>query len=283
MKTKTMRTIGSFADLLVKIMNRDRSHRLGNFIVCSTVQRIKVMAAIVILLASFVSTAAAETSDEWETHMDVYLWGASVGGHTADGSDLNVSFDKLLKDLNLGFMGTVAAYKGRFSVIADLIYLDVSESKRNSGEFLGQPIEDKGKLELTGWISTFGGGYSLVNDDKNSLILIAGARYLNLDTTFTFKVNEVKKEFDLGGSAWDGIVALNGKAQLGEKWFLAYFADMGTGDSDFTWQARLGFGYKLKKHSLIFGYRYLDWNFDDKASLEDLNLHGPYAGMKFSF
>jgi hypothetical protein len=43
------------------------------------------------------------------------------------------------------------------------------------------------------------------------------------------------------------------------------------------------FGYKLKKFDLIFGYRYLDWNFDDKASLEDLTFHGPSAGVRFVF
>ena len=43
------------------------------------------------------------------------------------------------------------------------------------------------------------------------------------------------------------------------------------------------FGYKLKKFDLIFGYRYLDWNFDDKASLEDLKFHGPSAGVRFVF
>jgi hypothetical protein len=201
----------------------------------------------------------------------------------SNGSDLNVSFDSLLKNLKMGFMGTVGTRKGKFSMIADLIYLDLSKSKSNSGEFLGQPIEDEGKLELTGWVSTFGGGYSLINDGRNSLDIVVGARYLNLDSTFTFKVNEESKESDLGGTFWDGIVALNGKTHLGEKWYLAYYADLGAGDSDFTWQTRLGFGYNLKKHALFFGYRYLDWDFKSGDQLNDLNFHGPYAGVMFSF
>lgn len=245
--------------------------------------RLKVVAAIALLLAAATPVAAAEPADEWETHLDVYLWGASIGGRTADGSDLNVSFDNLLKDLKMGFMGTVGARKGKFSMIADIIYLDVSESKSNSGEFLGQPIEEKGNLELTGWVSTFGGGYSLINDGRNSLDIVLGGKYLNLDSTLTFKVNEESKEFDLGGTFWDGIVALNGKTQLGEKWHFAYWADIGTGDSDFTWQARLGFGVNLKKHALFFGYRYLDWDFKSGDRLNDLNFHGPYAGVKFTF
>ena len=244
---------------------------------------LKVVAAITLLLAVTTPVAADESVDEWETHLDVYLWGASVGGRTADGSDLDVSFDGLLKNLQMGFMGTVGVRKGKLTMLADLIYLDVSESKSNSGEFLGQPIEEKGKLELTGWVSTFGAGYSLINDGRNSLDILLAARYLNLDSTFTFKVDDESRKFDLGGVFWDGVVALNGKTQLGEKWYLAYYADLGAGDSDFTWQTRLGFGYNLKKHSLFFGYRYLDWDFKSGDRLNDLNFHGPYAGVKFSF
>jgi hypothetical protein len=238
---------------------------------------LKRVTAMVLLLAGFASTAAAETSDKWETHLDVYLWGASIGGRTADGSDLDVSFDDLLKNLQMGFMGTVGVRKGKLAMLADLIYLDVSESKSNSGEFLGQPIEEKGKLELTGWVSTFGAGYSLINDGRNSLDILLAARYLNLDSTFTFKVDDESRKFDLGGVFWDGVVALNGKTQLGEKWYLAYYADLGAGDSDFTWQTRLGFGYNLKKHALFFGYRYLDWDF---KSGDRLNVSLPGLGFQ---
>jgi len=39
----------------------------------------------------------------------------------------------------------------------------------------------------------------------------------------------------------------------------------------------------LKKHALFFGYRYLDWDFKSGDRLNDLNFHGPYAGVKFTF
>jgi opacity protein-like surface antigen len=189
----------------VKVMNRDHFHSFGKSIVCSAVQRMKVVTVIVILLAGSASATADEPSDPWKVELDVYLWGASIGGQTASGSDLDVSFGDLLKNLKMGFMGNVMVRKEKWAMFADLIYLDVSKTKK-SGDFLGQPIDTSVKLELTGWISTFGGAYSLTNDAQNSLDLMVGARY-----------------------------------------------------------------------------RYLDWNFDDKASLEDLNFHGPSAGVRFVF
>ena len=264
-------------------MSHEYLHELKQFIGRFASHRLKMVTAMVLLLASSASAAAAETSDKWETHLDVYLWGASIGGRTANGSDLNVSFDSLLKNLKMGFMGTFGARKGKFSMIADLIYLDVGKSASNSGEYNGQPIQGDSKLELTGWVSTLGGGYSLINDERTTLDLILGARYLNLDSDYSFRADNTDILFDLSGTFWDGVVGLNGKTELGEKWYLAYYADLGAGDSDFTWQTRLGFGYNLKKHALFFGYRYLDWDFKSGDRLNDLNFHGPYAGVKFSF
>lgn len=248
-----------------------------------TFRRLKVVTATILLLASSASAAAAETPDRWEMNLDVYLWGASIGGRTANGSDLNVSFDSLLKNLKMGFMGTFGARKGKFSMFADLIYLDVGKTASNKGEYLGEPIQGESRLELTGWVSTFAGGYSLINDGRTTFDLIAGARYLNLDSDYSFRAENTDILFDLSGTFWDGVVGLNGKTHLGEKWYLAYYADLGTGDSNFTWQTRLGFGYNLKKHALFFGYRYLDWDFESGDKLNDLNFHGPYAGVKFSF
>lgn len=255
----------------------------SHFIHSIRLRQLKFVIALMLLIAGTATAAAAETSDKWETHLDVYLWGASIGGRTANGSDLNVSFDSLLKNLEMGFMGTFGARKGKFSMFADLIYLDVGKTANNKGEYNGQPIEGKSKLELTGWVSTLAGGYSLMNSERTTLDLILGARYLNLDSDFKFRSDDVDVISDLSGTFWDGVVGLNGKTHLGEKWYFAYYADLGAGDSDFTWQTRLGFGYNLKKHSLFFGYRYLDWEFKSGGELNDLNFHGPYAGVKFSF
>jgi hypothetical protein len=50
-----------------------------------TPRHLKRVTVMVFLLAGFGSTSAAETSDKWESLLDVYLWSASIGGRTADG------------------------------------------------------------------------------------------------------------------------------------------------------------------------------------------------------
>ena len=52
-------------------------------------------------------------------------------------------------------------------------------------------------------------------------------------------------ESNVGRTNWDGIVGVKGRWHFGaeHRWFVPYYVDIGTGDSDFTWQAMAGIGY----------------------------------------
>ncbi|MFC1825261.1 hypothetical protein ACFL9T_21330, partial [Thermodesulfobacteriota bacterium] len=68
-----------------------------------------------------------------------------------------------------------------------------------------------------------------------------------------------------------------------EKWYMPFYGDIGAGDSDLTWQAEAGFGYKFKHFDVVATYRYLDWDFEDNSAVDDLNISGPLIGIKFVF
>jgi hypothetical protein len=133
--------------------------------------------------------------------------------------------------------------------------------------------------ELTGWIVTPVVGYNLVEKEKFRLDIVGGARYLYLDTTLGLGPGSV----DESGSFWDGVVGVRGDVNLTENWYLPYYLDIGTGDTDFSWQASAGVGYRFSKVAVILAYRYLEWDFDDGEALDDLNLGGPFVGAKFTF
>ena len=83
---------------------------------------------------------------------------------------------------------------------------------------------------------------------------------------------------------WDGIVGIRGVSELSDKWWLNYRFDIGTGDSDLTWNAVAQFGYAYDWGSLVVGYRYLHYDFDsDFKLLKDLDVHGPLIGALFEF
>ena len=237
----------------------------------------------VIVLATFASTAKAETSG-WEFGVEAYLWGAGIDGRTTAGDKIDISFDNLISDLQLGFMGSVAASKDRWTLFADLVYLDVDDDETSTANIIGRPVKTKVDVELKGFISTLGAAYRIVETDNTRFNVLAGARYLWLDTDLKFEIGEgIRDKVSESGHVWDGIVGVRGATDLNERWYLTYYADVGTGDSDLTWQALAALNYRFSKFDAVLGYRYLDWDFDDNDTFDDLNISGPFAGVKFKF
>jgi hypothetical protein len=123
-----------------------------------------------------------------------------------------------------------------------------------------------------------------VESDKWDVEFLAGARYLYIAPYITTIGDS---EVDTSGSGWDGIVGLKTNYKLNEKWFMPLAFDVGAGDTDLTWQAFAGVGYKYENFDVVAGYRYLEWDFDDTdpggGAFNSLNIGGPIIGMKYRF
>ena len=71
-------------------------------------------------------TDESATQDQWQYSAAIYLWGADIGGKTIGGSEVEVGFSDLLDNLEMAFMGAFAARKNNWSLLTDIIYLDLS-------------------------------------------------------------------------------------------------------------------------------------------------------------
>ncbi len=60
---------------------------------------------------------------------------------------------------------------------------------------------------------------------------------------------------------------------------MPYYLDVGTGESDVTWQAVTGIGYKFGWGEAFLVYRYLDYDFGKQ--IDSLTLSGPAIGVNF--
>ena len=136
-------------------------------------------------------------------------------------------------------------------------------------------------VELTNWIITPLVGYNLVDTGKSRLDILGGARYLYMKADLRVDALGVRAE-DFG-SNWDAVIGARGVVDLTEKWHLIGYLDIGTGESDLTWQAMAGIGYKFKWGHVNAVYRYLNWDFDDNPAVDDLDISGPAVGIKFVF
>jgi opacity protein-like surface antigen len=245
----------------------------------------------VLLSAQALAQSNEVSADEWEHSLAVYLWGADIGGTTARGTGVNVDFSDIVDNLKMAFMGAYAARKGKWSVMTDALYLNVSASKTLDLLPPISPIEvtTDARIDLKGLVIHLVGGYNLVQNEKSGLDLIFGARYLDLST-------DLNLNFDLGlggpplnvplsasGDALDAIIGLKGKLNLSERWFIPYYVDIGAGDSELTWQTTAGITYRAgQKIDVALAYRHLEWDLDATLT-DDLNFSGPLLGVIFRF
>jgi hypothetical protein len=254
----------------------------------------RILKTIAFLLATFLllvivpcATFAAQESSQkegWEFDAELYIWGASIGGTSTSGDEIDISFGDLAKNLDFGFMTVLGARKDKWTFMVDVIYLNVGDGSDKS---TGEPGVVLSDVRLKGWIVTPAVGYSLIGTEKVKLDVLAGARYLWLDSVIKFDTGPPQpvgqQELSGSGNVWDGIVGVKGKVILDKTWYVPFLLDVGTGDSQVTWQALAGVGYKFKKVDVSLGYRYIKWNFDDNKVFDDLDLSGPYVGVTFSF
>jgi len=235
-------------------------------------------------------TDTSESQDQWQFAGAIYLWGADIGGNTVGGSEVEVGFSDLLDNLEMAFMGAFAARKNNWSFLTDVVYLDlgVDETVELSVPIgpIQVPVTTSVDLDLQGLVLHFAAGYGLYSEGKSRLDLIGGVRYLDLDTDLFLELQSLgpglSRTISDSLTTWDGIIGLKGYASLGERWFMPNYVDIGAGDSELTWQATAGIGYRAGRvWDLALVYRHLEWDFDSTRLIDDINFSGPTLGVIF--
>lgn len=222
--------------------------------------------------------------ESWEYGAEVYVWGAGIGATTVSGDDIDISFSDLISNLDMTFMGTFAARKGDLGLFADFIYLDVSDEDKTTAQIIHRPVKLDVDVEMKSFIATLGAAYRIAQTDSSELELLAGARYLDLEADLGFQIGAgVKHKVSDSDDVWDAIAGLRARTELSPEWYLTFYTDAGRGESDLTWQVLTGINYRFDDIDAVFGYRYLKWEFDDGEVFDDLDISGPYLGVKYFF
>ncbi len=260
-----------------------------------------LLAAALTAVAPF--TAHAETADDaWQYQAAIYFWFPALGGDTSfpensGGTSIDVSSQDVVNALKMAFMGNISAKKNEWGVWSDLVYADFGAKKNGTRDFTidGNPVGNASanlKYDIKTWIWTVAGTYEIVKKPNYTADLLAGARYLDVTQTLDWGISgdiSALPPISRNGSAevssqlWDGIIGVKGVADLGSehKWFIPYYLDVGTGQSDLTWQVNAGIGYRYDWGALVATWRYLDYKMDSGNPIHSVNLNGPLIGAAF--
>ena len=108
-------------------------------------------------------------------------------------------------------MGAAAVNKGKWTLAADIIYLNMEDSAEIA------PGVDA-STEVTNWVITPYVGYSLVDTGKGRFDLLGGARYLYLKSELG--IDALGASTDESKSIWDAVIGVRGSVDFAKNFFL---------------------------------------------------------------
>jgi len=264
---------------------------------------ITVLVSVMLLACATVVNAVEEKPDDkWHFTLTPYFWLPSISGSMKlnqppgfGSGNLDLSGGDTLDDLDFVLMLDFQVQKGRWSLLTDIMYVEFSGNK--SAHFPGVLPAGGGwtvgaDWELQALVFEIAGAYSVFRNEYSNFDLLAGVRYAGIEGDVLMNITGPlpgwvsSPTFSETESYVDPIVGFKGKFELGKKWYLPYYFDIGGFgvDSDLTLQAFAGIGYQFVDwFSMFLSYRYLYYDFGDSKLVEDLKLYGPALGFSFTF
>lgn len=238
-------------------------------------------------------------ADGWEYSISPYLWLPTLtvdstdvgdGGDPGDGPELEIGPIDYLDALDFALMVSGEARNENWAILADLVYIDFSIDNKDieirpPGS---EPLLGTYNASLSGSVFTLAGGKTISRDDRSRLDAVVGWRRFFMELGVSGVSNndeplDVSDDLEFN----DAFVGINGRYDVGQSdgWTMRYYADIGAGQSDLTWQALLGFEYAYGWGDLFVDYRHLDYDFGDSDEFEAVTavFSGPALGVTFNF
>ena len=228
----------------------------------------------------------ALAQDGWEFAITPYVWLPSLTNtlHTQFGSfTSDTSSSDTLSNLDMAFMAALEARHGKFSLIGDLLYVDLSSNTDT-------PLGDLFKSVDTDLRTTAFSGYALYRVTETphvALDLGGGFRAYSLKLDTTLEAGRLEEQnFDLSEEWVDPLLAARVIGTFNEHWSANAVLDVGgfDGQNDSTWQALASVNYAINdRWTVRGGWRYLDIQKEISGLKVETELNGPIIGVGYRF
>jgi len=195
-----------------------------------------VLAGLTVLIC----TSPAFAVDDWKFSLTPYIWLPTIKGQlnfdvpTGGPGSPNVEAgpSDYLSDINSALMLAGEARMGRWSLLGDLIYLDIDGAKARtvSVNLPGGgtvPVIDTGsETSLRGTLVTLAPGYSVYSTPLANMDVFGGLRYLTVKAVVDWRINAAVGAFPATGSTEQDRHITDGKIGVRSQFFLILVLDM---------------------------------------------------------
>jgi hypothetical protein len=240
-------------------------------------------------LASAVDDARPES---WKLDLDIHFWIPKHDVTLTSGDELEIDIADVIENIDFTGQAILKARNDRWRLFGDVTYAKLSADDAGSVNVPAGPLSPvravSAKYQEEAWIVNAGLGYNLVDEERWTLDVFGGVRYVHLDIALTLDLQTqllpagaIRQEDS--SDHLDATVGIGGVVALGHRWYARYHADFGGGDTDSTWLAQGAIAYRYETFDAYAGWRHVEWNGLDSAVLDDLTLTGPIVGARFRF
>jgi hypothetical protein len=232
-------------------------------------------------LAAICLAGTASAQGNWDYRTTLYLWfpGLTASADTVHGTvEGEVSAQDALSNLQMGFMGTVAAQNGNWIVWGDLLYTDLAaETPTPNGVLWTEADIGQQLTAITSYVL-----YDVNPAPDAMLAFGGGARYFNLGVDVSLSGGSIGDAGDSIEETWTvPVLAAQFMSPINDSWFLAGTADWGmSGDESETWQVYGGVGYRFNERwSTQVGYRHMEFS----RNAVEVGLDGVLTAVTYEF
>jgi hypothetical protein len=230
-----------------------------------------------VVLSLAVVVSQQTIADDWAFELAPYLWVAGIDGNvTIDGEeyDLSSDFSDIIDQTKFGGSFIFAANRGQWVNFAQLDYLAL-ENDDVETRFSRSDVE----IESDSLLLTATTGYRFALGQRHSLDLMAGLRYVALDA----EIDDRRRSSSSSRDIYDAVVMVRPMMQLADHWQLMLSFSVGTGDTDLTWEVFPEIIYQPGEWKFRFGYRNLNFDYEDGDDELDFSMRGLLFGVGFVF
>ncbi|MHC4211934.1 MAG: outer membrane beta-barrel protein [Planctomycetota bacterium] len=265
---------------------------------------LRTLAMIVVMSVCTLAYSREEPSgnDKLDIQFTPYLWIADLDGDAmlkGRTGPVDASFGDIWNSLDFALMGRVEAWKDRWGLIFDGLYLDLGADFKTPQASVSTDIDFKQTM------LDLGIGYRFIetplgqgHGQKLSFDLLAGGRYASLEAEVDIVTNGPLSGIVSGrnyrqNEEWiEPFVGGRIRLDLNDKLDLGVRADIGgfglCSGSQLTWNLVAGIGYQLTRNlNLKAGYRILDIDYERGSGSKkfglDAQLKGPVLGLTLTF
>lgn len=222
-------------------------------------KHLSVWCVAICLLAGAAPRASAQDADGWEVNLaPLYFWASSMSGSmlvAQKSVPVFLDFGTAASNLSGVFTFQGDARRGRFGVLGDIGFVRLG----TDATFTLQGPAAKavsGHLEMDNVIAEVGGSAYLAR----RISVIGGVRTYTLSPRiqFTGTVAAGLPIVDVTKTNVDGFGGVVFRPQLSPNWWLSTRADLGAGQSTFTWSTSAIVEYRFKPFAgVAFGFKAL--------------------------